>query len=190
MGKRTVTKRTHQVGVVALARETGMPQSTVSLKMRQGYTPDQIRQMARMREGLAPKGASISSPKPPEEQAPAPGTSEYDLVVRGQERMEAIDQAKLRRAEALAERQELENALKRGELIPVAYARKWGSRFIIDGRDELLKMPSELQDIMATESDPARCAAIMQSYLERVLAKWQRLEELWSGGVAVEEKVA
>ena len=69
--------------------------------------------------------------------------------------------------------------LRRGELIPVAHLRQWGTRFLIDARDTLMTGPSELQDMLAAESDPVKCAAILRAWLERVMAKFHQLDRLW-----------
>jgi hypothetical protein len=168
MAKRTVTKRTQNVGVNALARECNLPQSTVSSMMRRGMTADQIRARAGRRTEAQP-------PKPPT----IPG--EYDLVIQTKERIDALEDAKLRRARALAERQEIENALRRGELMPVSYVRKFAFRFLTDGRDEMLRLPSELADALAAETDPREVTAILRAAMERVLAKFEQLNEIWQG---------
>jgi hypothetical protein len=174
------------VGVMALARETGFSASAVSQKLKDGQTPDEIRAAGARKQGRNPsktpqKRTSRGAGRPPL-------ASEYDLVVKGRERYDALDSAKLRRAQALAERSELENALKRGELIPVAYVRQWASRFLTDGRDMMLTGPSELADALAAETDPLKTAEILRRWLERVLGKFQSLDRLWGAGD--EERVA
>lgn len=174
------TQHIVNVGVNALARECGVSANTVSRKMKAGKSPDQIRMEAARRAGRAPTdttpGKAASSP------------AEYDLLVQGRERLDALDKAKLRRAQALAERSELDNMLRRGELIPVAYVRQWASRFLTDARDDLLKGPSELADRLAAEDDPLKTAAILRAWLERVMGKFHQLDRLWGAGE--EEKVA
>ena len=163
----------------ALARETGLPKQTVSERMRKGQTVDQIRIYAAAL-GRSPKiefPYTGAAPCPPES-AEADGA--YELIVRGRHRLEAIDDAKLRRARALAERGEIENALRRGELIPVAYVRTWASRFLTDGRDEILKAPGELADVLAAETDPLKVAAILRGWVERVMAKFHQFDRLWA----------
>jgi hypothetical protein len=71
--------------------------------------------------------------------------------------------------------------LRRGELMPIRYARLWGLRFLIDGRDELLKGPSELADALAAEADPLKVAAILRAWLERAMGKFEQLRMLWEG---------
>ena len=175
-----ITKHVVNVGVAALAREIGQSAATVSKKLKNGQTPDQIRRAAAQKQGRAPTNRKGMGTPPTE--------SEYDLVVAGRYRLDALDDAKLRRAKALAERGELENMMKRGELLPVAYVRQWATRYLTDGRDMLLTGPSELQDVLAAESDPLKVAAILRLWLERVMGKFEQLRTLW--GASDEEKVA
>lgn len=186
-----VTKHVVNMGVSALAREVGLTPAAISQKMKAGQTADQIRRDMAQRQGTAPKvqpsrakvkGNSIGPGRPPI-------ASEYDLVVKGRQRMDALDEMKFRRAKALAEHQEIDNMMKRGELLPVSYVRQWASRFLTDGRDEILKMPGELADPLAAETDPQKVAAALRAWAERVMAKFQQLEQLW-GGDAAEGKVA
>lgn len=174
-------KRVVNVGVNALAREVGLASTTISKKLQAGQTPDQIREACAQRQGR--QGSRGPQPK-----RPPMRRDEYDLVVKGKKRLDDFDEAKLRRARALADRGELENALRRGELIPVAYVRQWASRFLSDGRDALLAGPSELQDVLAAETDPVKVNAVLRAWLERVMAKFHQLDRLW--GVGDEEKVA
>jgi hypothetical protein len=69
--------------------------------------------------------------------------------------------------------------LRRAELIPVAYVRKWATRYLTDGRDMLLTGPSELADMLAAEGDPLKTAAILRKWLERVMDKFHQCEQLW-----------
>jgi hypothetical protein len=180
--KRTVTKRTQNIGVNALARECDMAQSTVSGLMRRGMTADQIRAKAAQMQGRpVPKRKAKAKAEEP---------SEYDLVIQGRERVDALEEAKLRRAKALAEHQELENMLRRGELLPVSYVRRWATRFLIDGRDEMLRMGSELGDTLAAESDPVKCRAIIRTGMERALAKFEQLNTIWQVNLGDELTVA
>jgi hypothetical protein len=161
------------VGVNALARETGLAKSTVSSMMRRGVSPEKIRAEAAIRRGdLKPASKKKAAPEQPEE-------GEYELLLQRRDRVDALEEMKFRRAKALAERQEIENMLRRGELLPTAYARKWGMRFLIDGRDELLKGPSELADSLAAETDPLNVAEILRAWLERAMDKFEQLRMLW-----------
>lgn len=174
-------KHVVNMGVSALAREIGLSATAVSKKMKAGMTPEQIRQESARKKGLPPKGNSHGPGRPPM-------PSEYDLVVQGRERMDKLDEMKFRRAKALAERSEIDNMLKRGELMPVSYVRTWATRYLVDGRDTLLAGPSELQDVLAAEDDPLKVNAILRAWLERAMAKFHQLEKLWGAGA--EEKVA
>jgi hypothetical protein len=175
------TKHVVNMGVSALAREIGLSAAAVSKKMTAGMTAAQIRQEAARKKGQPPVGHSKGPGRPPL-------ASEYDLVVQGRERIDKLEEMKFRKAKAMAERQELDNALKRGELVPVSYVRTWGSRFLTDARDTFMTGPSELQDVLAAESDPLQCAAILRQWLERAMTKFHQLESLWQG--AAGEKVA
>jgi len=172
MKKRPVT-HVMNVGVAALAREIGMSESSVSRKMKAGQTPEQIRQHAANRKGAPHSTKGPGRPAKP---------SEYDMIIESRSRYEAMEEAKLRRQKALADRQEIENMLRRGELIPLAYMRKWTVRFLVDARSELEKGPSELQDTMAAESDPVKCAAILRTWVDRVLEKYYQLDRMWGKG--------
>lgn len=174
-------KHVVNMGVCALAREIGLSGAAVSKKMKAGMTAEQIRQEAAQKKGLPRVGHSHGPGRPP-------SANEYDLVVQGRERMDKLDEMKFRRAKALAERSEIDNMLKRGELMPVSYVRTWATRYLVDGRDTLLAGPSELQDVLAAEDDPLKVNAILRAWLERAMAKFHQLEKLWGAGA--EEKVA
>jgi hypothetical protein len=188
----------NNVGVLALSRETGYSAATISRKLSRGLSPDNIRSQARLvvaqerreaRRGTdsRPRQTSVSRNALAElTNVPAmavvkSGTAgEYEGVLAMQAMFDALEDAKLRRAKALAERQEIENMLRRGELMPISYARLWGVKFLIAAKDELLKGPSELQDAVAVETDPLKCAALMRAWAERTLGKFANLQELWA----------
>jgi hypothetical protein len=179
-----VTKqRVLNVGVSALARETGFSAGAVSVKLRQGFTPDDIRRQAAQRQGRVHQSQSTGMGTEPRTKA------EYELLIESRSRGEQIEEAKLRRAKALAEKQELDNMLRRGELLPIPYVRLWATRFLIDGRDEMLKGPSEYADALAAETDPVKVNAIMRAWIDRVMAKFEQLKQLWEGDLDA-EKVA
>jgi hypothetical protein len=166
-----VTKRVVNVGVAALARECHISKAAISKRLSAGESPDQIRARAALRQGRSP------SKRRDHGRLQLP--NEYEMVIKGRERADAMEQMKFRRAKALAERQEIENMLRRGELMPIRYARLWGMRFLIDGRNELLKGPSELADSLAAEADPLKVAAILRAWLERAMDKFEQLRMLW-----------
>jgi hypothetical protein len=173
--KQPTKQRVVNVGGAALARETGFSPAAISKKLKQGRTPDQIRKEAARRQGRV-----YGPGTPPKTKA------EYELVAETRDRYDALEDAKLRRAKALAERQEIENMLRRGELMPVAYVRQWASRFLVDGRDELLSGPSQLADALAAESDAVKVEAILRAWIERAIAKFEQLKQLWEGGLDAE----
>jgi hypothetical protein len=177
--KPPVTKHVMNVGVAALARECGVSEATVSKKMKAGKTADQIRKEAAQRKGIAPNRHGPGRPAKP---------SEYDLVIEARSRYDALEEAKLRRAKALAERQEIENLLRKGELLPVSYVRQWASRLLVETKDELLRTPSELADTLAAETDAVKITALLRTAQERAIAKLEQLDRLWRGDV--ETKVA
>jgi hypothetical protein len=100
--------------------------------------------------------------------------------------MAAIDDVKLRRVRALAVKEELEIQRLRSELVPTVYVREWATSFLAYSRDTLMTGPSELQDTLAREPDPAKCEAILRGWLERAMAKFHQLDRLW--GVGDEER--
>jgi hypothetical protein len=167
-------KHVVNLGVMALARETGLSAAAVSKKMKAGQTPDQIRRSAAQRKGIPPPN-SKGPGRPPST------PTEYDLVIQGRQRTDALEEAKLRRAQALAERQEIENLLRKGELLPVSHVRQWASRLLVEARDELLRTPSELSDTLASESDAVRITAILRAAQERAIAKLEQLDRIWRG---------
>ena len=183
--------RVTNVGVAALARETGLTEAAISKKMTAGMTAEQIREEGRRRAGQKPlsKTAKKEAARPaPTRRGPGrpPTPTEYDLIVAGRERMNELEAVKLRRQKALAERQEIEVLVRKGELIPLAYARKWMSKFLVEGRDELMKAPSELQDALGAEADPVKCAAILRGWLERVMAKFETMKTFFESDAEAE----
>jgi len=159
--------RTVTLGVCALARETGLPRSTVSKRMRAGATPNEIRVYAALRQDRLPP--TPSAPHPQRPGAESAGTqNQHEAVLQGREWVEELNNARLRRLLALAEAQELENEALRKQLVPVVYVREWVARYLDFNRKELLRWPDELADVLAAESDPKRCEAIMRGWAERV----------------------
>jgi hypothetical protein len=186
--------RVTNVGVAALAREVGLTEAAISKKMTAGMTADQIRREARMRQGQRPlsKTAKKEAERPaPTRQSPGrpPTPTEYDQIIAGRARMQELEETKLRREKALAERQEIEVLARRGELIPLAYARRWMTKFLVEGRDTLLQGPSELQDALAAEVDPLKCGAIVRAWVERAMAKFDSMREFFASDSET-EKVA
>jgi hypothetical protein len=81
---------------------------------------------------------------------------------------------------ALSQLREIELAQKRGELLPVRYARIWGTRFLTEAKDTLLRVPGELRDRLASEDDPNVIEEILRSSFENYFNALYRLERLWN----------
>lgn len=148
--------------------------------MRKGQSADQIRAYAAIREGRSPQ--RTSRPVAP---YPSPGKStetrtDYEAILRGRERLEEIDDVKLRRFRALAIKEELEIQRLRSQLVPTVYVREWATRFLSDSRDVMLKAPPELCDAVAAESEPVRVSEILRAWVERTLAEIFQRDELWA----------
>lgn len=104
---------------------------------------------------------------------------------------ESVHSARLRRAIAMADAQEIANAKLRGDLTPNLHIRTWGTRILTKARDMMLQIPSELQDTLAVESRPGECYKIVMEEMVRVLETLHGLESLWVlPGDDVESKVA
>jgi hypothetical protein len=155
--------------------------------MRKGQTADQIRIYAAIRSGGAPtrQKAAPSTGRVSARLAPTQPVKNRDAaeqeeaIMQGRERLEALDDARLRRQRALAERQEIENMLRRGELLPVAHVRGWVARLLIEAREELLRLPNELADGLAAETDAVKIAAILRSVQERAITNLYERDKLW-----------
>ena len=90
---------------------------------------------------------------------------------------------------ALCELRQLELMEKRRELIPVSYVRTWASRFLVEGRDILLNGLGELQDRLASESDPVKIGEILRFWTDQAMARFLQTETLWGGGEPVDDAV-
>jgi hypothetical protein len=166
------------LGVNALARETGLPRQTISDRMRKGATAADVRRYAALREGRSPQptpAAVAQRREAPKSTVPRP---ECDALLQARDRLSAIGDARLRRTRALAEKLELENQQLRSQLVPTAYLREWSRRFLAYTRGALFKV-SELREVLAVESDPVKCIQILQSWVERTLAHFYQMDELW-----------
>ena len=176
--------QTRNVGVAALARELKIPRSTVTQMLQRGKTVDDIRSYAAIRHGAPAPGRDLAG-----KAALPPSKSEYDLLCEAREKANELESAKLRRAKALAEKQEIENQVRRGELLPIGYVARWASRFLCDGRDELMRLPSELADSLAGEVEPLKVRAILEAAMLRVIAKWENINRIIESDLDV-QKVA
>ena len=223
--------------IAALARECGIANVTVSKHLKNGRTPDQIRELARIRsiknpgrpahqmkgrlDGSKPPGVRkddtssayvpprrvpgalqgrtarvpiapiVSMPVRPDDDPALPAREyTYEDAQADHEFKENLTNAQLRRVIALADKQELDNMKMRGELVPVKFMRTWGTRFLVQAKETFLKMPGELQDVMAGETNPGLCNKILREYVERVLGELVKLEGLWTASVAEKDEVA
>jgi hypothetical protein len=159
----------------------------VSKYLARGRSADDIRRYAAVKRGIAFGGAMPDDATVPDDATlddapplPPPLTpGEFEQVAEARSRAFELEDAKLRRSRALAEGSEIENMVRRGELLPVPYVTKWVTRYLIDGRDELLRLPSELADELAGESDPVKVRRILEAATDRVIKKFEQLYSLW-----------
>jgi hypothetical protein len=82
---------------------------------------------------------------------------------------ETFFQAQLRKEVALAGLRELELAKKRGELVMVDEVRSAVASMILNARDILLRMPAQLRDQLAQETDAIRCEELVRDEVHRAL---------------------
>jgi hypothetical protein len=168
---RTVTNRTQNIGVNALSRETGLPATTVSKMMTRGKTPDDIRAYAKLKFGeRTPDGAPPVAPATPTVSDP----KEFDIIMQTRSQVFELEKAKLRRARALAERQEIENLVKTGELYPISEMRRFMFQYMMDGRDQIARLP-ELAEEMVSIDDPVKARQVLADYGERIMAKFGQM---------------
>jgi len=92
---------------------------------------------------------------------------------------ETIHAAQLRRVIALADKEELANAQKRGELVSLERIRNFCTGIVRETIERITQVPGNIQDRVASESDPNRCGAAMREELQRVVDKIREMEELW-----------
>jgi hypothetical protein len=168
------------LGVNALARETGLPRQTVSDRMRKGATAAEIRLYAAMRERRSPGHTPATVASLLGSQKSREAATEFDATLKVSNTLEAIADARLRRAQALAEKQEIENQLVRSQLIPRVYLQEWITRLLGHCREVLVKGPLELRDVLAVEVDAAACAATLHTWVVETLSKFAQTDELWA----------
>jgi hypothetical protein len=183
---RTVTNRTQNIGVTALSKETGISLSTVSKMMTRGKTPDDIRAYARLKHG----DRTPITPPPVTPTVPATDQKEFDLIMETRSRVFELEVAKLRRAKALAEKQEIENFVRKGELCPLSHVRQFVGQILIEGRDQIERLP-ELAGELASIDDPVKVRQILIDVAARIVAKFEELNA-WGRDVRDEgtQKVA
>jgi hypothetical protein len=183
-------RRSQNVGVNALARELDLPQTTVSQLMSKGKTRDEIRAYAALRHGkpIPPKESDeLKQPDPPK---PSPAEeqqkSEYDLIIEMRGMARELEEVKLRRAKALAEKDELRNRVEKGELLPKNYVKQYCLRFLYDTKFQIDVMPSEFADVLAAEPDPRKTEAILQTMMDRLRHQLEEMYKFWYAETEVE----
>jgi phage terminase Nu1 subunit (DNA packaging protein) len=92
---------------------------------------------------------------------------------------ESIFSAQRRRAIALADAQEIANAVKRGELVELERVRVWGEGLVKTTVDLLTRIPGQTQDRHASETDPAKCGEVTMGEIQRAVDEIRKMEELW-----------
>lgn len=107
------------------------------------------------------------------------GMSEQEIIEEGkrlkseQAKPETYTEAETRHKIACADKVELENAVKRGELVSVADVNQWVAGMILRGRDVLLRIGPELKDKLALETDPISIEQMIDSEVRRALRSLQ-----------------
>jgi hypothetical protein len=155
-----------------IARLCDMSISRVYAELAQGRSAFEVIATAQRRQQKAAREASVL---PLDVDVVAP-------LVNGGTHVNGVpsySESLAKKESMLADLRHVELMQKRGELMPVSYARLWGVRFLVAAKDELLRGPGELQDVLAAESDPLKCAAIVRSWTERCLNRFCELEKLW-----------
>ena len=89
--------------------------------------------------------------------------------VNGRGSNEALADAQARKERANADLREIEVKKRSGELAPIGEINAWVSGMITKARDILLRMPGELRDRVAQESDPIKCEELMSREVNRSL---------------------
>jgi hypothetical protein len=133
----------HNKGCNELALKAGVSVTTVSRKLRQGKTPEQIIQEA---EAFRNKEAKREKP-----------TSE------------TFDAAQTRKEIALANIREHDFAVKRGEFVKLSEINAWVASMILKAREILTRISPELRDRLARETDPIRIQELIDIEINRAL---------------------
>lgn len=84
---------------------------------------------------------------------------------------ETLSEATLRKEIALADQREMENEVRRGDLVLRNHMANWLGTGIVMARDWLRRIPQELRDVIALETDPVRCEELMQKAVDEVLGR-------------------
>ena len=172
-------------GCTTLARELGISAAAVSQKMQRGMTSEQIRDEWRAKRTAADVAARGYTPartlksrseQEPANAAAAPARRVSLLPVDPDEMDDPGDVeepnffiAKTRKEYALAEKHELDLYEQRGHLVAADKIRKHYADGIVRARGAFLRLPGELGDMLAAESNPAKCSDMLDRELRRIL---------------------
>jgi hypothetical protein len=177
-------------GGSALARELGADPGNICRMMQRGMTPDQIRAKYEARAQLKKRGVGVegkpTSQAPPRAGSPGEPPREEDIPVPYYfhksdpvsiaKQANTLAEIKLRKETALTIATELSNAQRAGDLLPKNWVESWCGEAIIKAREMILKIPTELRDRLATESDPFVIEALLRTELQRALETLERMQ--------------
>jgi hypothetical protein len=85
----------------------------------------------------------------------------------------SYSQALRRKENSLADLRMIEVEERRGRLIPKVYVRKWALGFMHAAREILERLPGELADELAAESDVRKVKQILETAVARVIAAFR-----------------
>jgi hypothetical protein len=85
----------------------------------------------------------------------------------------SYSQALRRKENFLADLRMIEVEERRGRLIPKVYVRKWALGFMHAAREILERLPGELADELAAESDVRKVKQILETAVARVIAAFR-----------------
>lgn len=155
------------IGGSALARETGFKQPYVSLLLKQGFSPESIRERAikrQQKQGIANPGTATAATH-------RFGPGRVAKKINGED----FASAQTRKEIAMADAREMQNAIQAGSLVSRAQMADWFAAGIVQAKDVLLKL-EELGDVFAQELDPAVIRTTLRTEVTAALA---RLEEAY-----------
>jgi hypothetical protein len=135
-------------GVSKLAEEAQVAIQTVSRKLKQGKTPEQI---------ISEAEAWRAKLKATEYKA-ASGEETYSA-------------AQCRKERAIADLRELELSIKRGDLVNIGEMNAWVSGMILRAREILTRIGPELRDRLAKETDPNHIQELIDAEVARALVQ-------------------
>lgn len=158
-----------KLSVMQIAAVAGVSETLVRKKLNQGKTARAIIADAELRD--QDLSLRVQPYAPPSEGANGHAAADG---------MMSFARAQTAKENHLAELRRIEVMRLRNELIPTSYVKIWGQRFLVEARDAMLRGPSELQDVLAAESNPPKVNAILTAWVEKVLRKYYELGKLWS----------